>query len=178
MSEESGSATEMERASDEESQAKVLELARTARMAMMATYDADGTAHARPMVAVEYVAPEDGAALWFFTRDGSRKVDELERDPRVLLTYSDSAQDAWVSIEGRALVVRDTALAKELWKEPLRTWFPEGPDDPELAMIKVVPEAAEYWDTPSGALVYAYGYLKAAITGKAPDPGEVKHVEM
>ena len=172
------SATEMEHESDREAQAKVLELARAAKMAMMATYDASGTAHARPMVAVDYEAPEDGSALWFFTRDGSRKVDELERDPRVLLTYSDESKDAWVSIEGRALVVRDTALAKELWSEPLRTWFPDGPEDPELAMLKVVPEAAEYWDTPSGLVVYAYGYLKAAVTGEAPDPGEVKHVDM
>ena len=178
MSEKSGGATEMEHRADEAAREKVMEIAKSARVAMMGTYDGEGMMHARPMVAVRYDDPEDGAALWFFTRDGTRKVDEIAADPRVLLCYSDEGANDYLSIEGRALVIRDTGLAKSLWEEPMRTWFPDGPDDDRLAMVKVVPEAAEYWDSPSGVVVFAYGYLKAAITGKAPDPGETARVEM
>ena len=166
--------TEMERRSDEEARAKVMEIARKARTAMMCTYDASGMAHGRPMAAVEY---EDDA-LWFFTRSESRKLDEIARDPRVTLTYADQSANDWLSIQGRATVTRDRAKAKELWAEPLRAWFPEGPEDDSVALIRVEADTAEYWDSPSGVLVYAYGYAKAALTGEPPKPGEVAQVDM
>ena len=166
--------TGMERRTDEEARAKVMEIARKARTAMMCTYNANGVAHGRPMAAVEY---EDDA-LWFFTRADSRKLDEIARDPRVTLTYSDQSANDWLSIQGRATVTRDKAKAKELWVEPLRTWFPNGPEDDEVALIRVEAESAEYWDSPSGLVVFAYGYVKAALTGEPPEPGDVAQVEM
>ena len=166
--------TDMERRSDPEAREKVMSIARKARTAMMCTYTDSGMAHGRPMAAVEY---EDDA-LWFFTQADSRKLDEIARDPRVTLTYSDQSANDWLSIQGRATVTRDKAKAKELWSEPLRTWFPNGPEDEDVALIRVEAESAEYWDSPSGVVVFAYGYLKAALTGKPPAPGEVAQVDM
>lgn len=51
-------------------------------------------------------------------------------------------------------------------------WFPDGPDDSAIALIEVRVETAEYWDSPSSAMVYAYGYAKARLTGTPPDLGE------
>ena len=61
---------------------------------------------------------------------------------------------------------------RNLWSEGLRTWFPKGSDDPRIALIKVDVDMAEYWDSPSSTMVYAYGYLKAITTGERPNPGE------
>ncbi|PRY93755.1 general stress protein 26 [Hasllibacter halocynthiae] len=174
----SDDATSMDHRADEEAREKVLQIARKARIAMMATYDDKGTAHARPMAAADHEDAEDGGALWFVTDEGSRKIDEIEGDPRVLLTYGNQSDSEWLSIEGRAAIVRDRGKIEELWSEPMRTWFPEGKDSPRLVAVKVDPEAAEYWDSPSGKVLHAYGYLKAAVTGEPPKAGDVAHVDM
>ena len=30
----------------------------------------------------------------------------------------------------------------------MKAWFPKGEDDPEIALIRVTAEKAEYWDAP------------------------------
>ena len=166
--------TDMEVRHDEEARAKVHDLISKARIAMMGTYDAAGNAHSRPMAAVEH----GGDTLWFFARDESRKVSELARDPRVLLDYADTDDQNYVSLVGRARTTRSAEKARELWSEPLRAWFPGGPEDPHITLIEVEVDSAEYWDSPSSAMVHAYGYVKARLTGEPPAPGEVAHVEM
>ena len=166
--------TDMEVRHDADAKAKVHEMISKSRIAMMATYDAAGNAHSRPMAAVEH----GGDTLWFFTRDESRKVSELARDPRVLLDYADEGGQNYVSLVGRARTTQDAARAKELWSEPLRTWFPDGPEDPHIALIEVEVDSAEYWDSPSSAMVHAYGYVKARLTGEPPAPGDVAQVRM
>ena len=76
-----------------------------------------------------------------------------------------------MSVVGTGEVVRDIELAKSLWSEPMRAWFAKGPEDPNLAVVKVRIESAEYWDSPSSTMVYAYGYLKALTTGKPAKKG-------
>ena len=53
----------------------------------------------------------------------------------------------------------------------MRAWFPKGIDDPDVALLKVAIDAAEYWDAPNSTMIHAYGYLKARLTGEAPEPG-------
>ena len=163
----------MDARTDESAKKKVFELIGDAGVAMMATRTPDGGMHSRPMVAQQ---KEFDGDLWFFSWADSRKIQELKREPRVLLDYSEPKNQNYVSISGRAEVMRDTAKAKELWSEPLRTWFPEGPDDPNLTLIKVNVESAEHWDSPSSTMLHAYGYLKALATGEPPSSGENEQV--
>ena len=74
-------------------------------------------------------------------------------------------------MSGRASLVRDKADIEAHWSEILKTWFPKGKDDPDIALLKVVVQQAEYWDAPSSTMLHAYGYLKAALTGQSPEPG-------
>jgi general stress protein 26 len=68
---------------------------------------------------------------------------------------------------------------KDKWSEPLRTWFPEGKDDPQLALIRVHPERGEFWDSPSSTVMYLYGYAKAALTGASPtELADVRKVDL
>lgn len=153
---------------------KVHDLMKAATFAMFDTYDARGACHSRPMVA----SAQEGGSLWFFTRDESRKIDELHRDSRVRLDYADGSDQNYVSAQGTARVVHDRDTVEELWSEPLRTWFPEGKDDLSIALIEVELDSAEYWDTPSSMMVHAFGYVKARLTGRPPAPGEVAQVRM
>lgn len=147
------------------------------RIAMLTTVDEDGSLRSRPMATQQ--AEHDGD-LWFFTPASSPKVGEVERDHHVNLSYADPDDQRYVSISGTARLVRDRAKAKELWNPMLKAWFPQGLDDPELALLHVQVQKAEYWDSPSGKMVQLAGFLKAVTTGKSyePSPGENEKIEL
>ncbi len=42
---------------------------------------------------------------------------------------------------------------EELWRPAYRAWFPQGLDDPPLALLKMDVEQAEYWDMLSSTMV-------------------------
>ena len=108
----------------------------------------------------------------------SGKLDELEANREVLLTYSDPSKQNYVSIEGDGEVVRDSQRTRDLWREPMRIWFPEGQADPDIAPARERMREARYWDAPSSAFVLAYGDIKAVTTGNRPNPGDVGHVDI
>ena len=166
----------MQTHNDEEGRAKVRELIKDIHIAQLVTQGHDGMMHARPMAAMQ--DKNDSSSLWFMTRIDSGKIGEIEANGQVLLAYSEPKQQNYVSISGKAKVLHDRARIHELWSEFARTWFPKGPDDPSIALIRVTPEQAEYWDSPSSTLVYAYGYLKARLTGESPkNMGDIGHVD-
>lgn len=160
--------------SSQEDKAKVFDLVKDVKFAMLATVGPDGRMHARPMASVQ---KDFDGTLWFMTKEHSLKVDEIEARPDVLLAYSHPAKQHYVSITGKARVVRDRAKIHELWSEADRVWFPNGPDDPEIALLAVEIDQAEYWDSPSSSMVIAYGYLHARLSGETPDMGENKRVQ-
>ncbi len=154
---------------------KVWDMIKDIKVTLMATHDVEGALHARPMVARQ----EDfDGTLWFFSRADSRKIQEITHNPTILLNYSDPEHQNYVAITGTADIVRDREIIKDLWSEGMRTWFPDGAEDPNLVAIRVSAESAEYWDSPSSALVYAYGYVKARLTGESPKPGDVGKVSL
>ena len=165
----------VETRTDAEAQQKVWKMIEDVQVAMMVTMDEEGRFRGRPMRAVKQ--QEFDGVLWFFIKAGSPKADEVNEDERVLLAYSDPSNQNYVSVYGHAEVVRDTGLQKRLWSEPLRTWFPDGAEDPDMALLKVTCEGAEYWDSPSSPLVHAYGYLKAVTTGTPPRAGDNDKVD-
>lgn len=152
---------------------KVWELIKEVRIALLVT-SADEGLRGRPMAAMN---KDFDGVLWFASRRDTPKLDEIKDDSHVLLAYSEPKNQNYVSVAGTARIVYDTAKVKELWSEPMRVWFPKGPEDPDIALISVTVQSAEFWDAPSSAWVYAVGYAKARITGEAPrDVGENKVV--
>jgi len=161
--------------SGQEERQKVRDLIKDISFCQLVTQDDAGRMYARPMMAQEQDANDD---LWFFTAADSPKVEEIRRNPQVLLTYSDPQKNSYVSVSGTAEVFRDQSRINQLWGEGARAWFPAGPTDPNLCLVRVMPESAEYWDAPSSAFVIAYGYAKARLTGERPEGGENKIVQM
>ncbi|MGQ9366873.1 pyridoxamine 5'-phosphate oxidase family protein [Azospirillum sp. ST 5-10] len=158
-------------ASNEDAAEKLWHLIKDMRVAMMTTVEEDGTLQSRPMAVLSHAGFDD-ATLWFFTRAGSDKTHALAGHRQVNLAYADTGDETYVSVAGTATLVRDRQRIEALWREPMATWFPKGVEDPEIALIRVDVSSAEYWDAPSGAMVYAYGYAKAKLTGQPPKPGD------
>ena len=149
--------------------AKVWDMIKDIDVAMLTSHDGDHL-RARPM----WTLKSDGfdGTLYFFTPRDSHKLAELTDNPSVGLTYAEPKSQDYVSVSCRAGLVEDRDLMGRLWKEPLRTWFPKGLEDPNLALLAVRAEGAEYWDSPSSAMVHLYGYAKAVLTGTPPRPGD------
>lgn len=135
----------------------------------MLTTIAGGKLHSRPMSTQEM---DENGDLWFFSADNTRKVDEIAADNRINAAYSDPDGNTYVSVFGRAEVVKDRAKIEELWSPVLKAWFPEGVDDPTICLLKVSIKEAEYWDAPSSKFVQLAGFVKALATGTEADYGD------
>lgn len=129
---------------------KVALLIRGIKVAMLTTVAPDGSLHSRPMATQE--VDFDGS-LWFFTRASSTKVDEIRHDADVNLAYSSPEDHRYVSLSGKATVVRDREKARELWNPSHRMWFAQGLDDPDLVLLRVDVDVAQYWDMLVGGMV-------------------------
>ncbi len=162
----------MTKTADAETLKKLWSLISAVKVAMLTSEDGPHL-RSRPMVAAQ---SEFDGTLFFFTRASAHKVAEVDQKSRVCVSYADSGKQDYVSLSGSAQVVHDPALVKAHWSEAMRTWFPKGATDPDIAILKVDVEQAEYWDAPSSAMVYLYGYAKAVTTGEPPHPGENEKV--
>ena len=154
---------------------KLGEMIKGIKFAMFTTVMPDGTLRSRPMATQE--AEFDGD-LWFFTDADSAKVHEVEQDRHVNVSYADPDGQRYVSVSGTASVVRDPAKARELWTPAMKAWFPDGPGDPAVALLRVRVQHAEYWDTPSSKMVHLVGFIKAAATGQRYEPGENRKLDL
>ena len=153
---------------------KIAELIKDIRIATLTTVDERGHLRSRPMATQE---SDFEGTLWFLTYDDSPKTDEIGREQQVNVSYSNPNDQRYVSISGRARITHDQKLINELWKPVLKAWFTKGKDDPNIAVITVEAEEAEYWDSPSSAFVKVAGLAKSLATGKPYIPGENKRVD-
>ena len=78
------------------------------------------------------------------------------------------ASDAYVSVSGRASVVEDDARKKRMWSKFAQAWFPGGPEDPDLALIRVQIEEAEYWNVRESKVTQLFKIARATVTGQPP----------
>lgn len=81
-----------------------------------------------------------------------------------------------MSISGQAEVSADRGVIRELWSTPAKAWW-DSPDDPNIRMLKVTPEEAQYWEGP-GKVVSTVKMAIAAATGQRPAMGENKKMAM
>jgi general stress protein 26 len=110
---------------------------------MMTTEAADGHMHSRPMSNNRNV--EWDGTSWFFSNADTPKAEELGHNPKVNLAYSLTEDMVYISLAGRVELVYDDAKKRELWYDGLDRWFPNGPDDDNVVLIKVIGEHARYW---------------------------------
>jgi len=139
----------------------------------MLTTQFGGGLRARPVEA----RPDRDAGLIFFVTDiHSAKEHEIEATPDVGLTFIDSKDKAYLSITGRTSVTRDAARIKAAWRKTDEVWWPGGPDDPDVCLLQIEPATAELWDGPASAVVTAFEFAKARLTGEEPNLGENRKV--
>lgn len=156
-----------------EKQEHLVELIKDFDTAMLVTRTEDGSLRSRPLAIAEVDQDGDGEGYIYFASSlESGKVHEVEEDPHVNVVLQDGKR--YVSISGRANVVRDRALIDQMWSDTWKVWFPRGKADPSLCLIEVDATAAEYWDQ-SGVkgLAYLFEAVRAYVKGeKASNAGD------
>jgi general stress protein 26 len=165
-------ATTADKTESEKRQA-LMKIVKGAQTAFFVT-EASGSLHGRPMANAS--VEENLQTIWFATRRDSGKIAEIRQDQQVLLGYTNSSGSEWASVNGTATLVEDRAKVKELWNAFWKNWF-EGPDDPNILLIRVTPKSAEYWDSGSRAITLVK-FALAAVTGKKFDEGENERVSL
>jgi len=141
-------------------------------IAMLATVEADGELRSRPMATQAMTETGD---LLFFTRRDAPKVGEATHHP-VNVVYADTKANTYVSVSGTAALDTDRSEIAAHWKPELNAWFPDGVDDPQIALLRVHVVRAEYWDAPHPAMVKVLEFAKA-VTGAPVSFGDHGTVE-
>lgn len=154
---------------------KLRDLIKDIKFGMLTTAGDDGSLRSRPMATQQ---TEFDGDLWFFTNASAPKVDEIRHDQHVNVSFSSHEDNRYVSVSGKAQIVRDRKKAEELWNPFYKAWFPKGLDDPDLALLRVPVEQAEYWDSPSSTVVHLLGFVKAVATGTRYQPGENEKINL
>ena len=151
---------------------RVWELMKKIGFAMLVTRDGEKL-RARPMSA--YLERESNA-IYFLTDARRHKDEEISRNPSVNLSFANASDQKYVSITGSAEVSNDRARIKQLFSTPAKAWW-DSAEDPNIRVLKITPDDAEFWDLPGSVISYVK-MAAAAVTGTRPDLGDNRKVAM
>lgn len=153
---------------------KVRDMVEGIRIAMMTTADEHGNLVSRPMAALQF---DEEGNVWFLTNRTSPKVGQIEHnEQRVNVSFASVSDADYVSISGTANEINDRAKIDELWNPQAKAWFPKGKDDPELTLLRVHTQMAEYWNSNDSTMVRLFQQASAVVTGSVPEMGENEKV--
>ena len=151
---------------------RVWELMKKIGFAMFVTRDGEKL-RARPMSA--YLECENNA-VYFLTDARRHKDEEIARYPGINLSFANASDQKYVSVTGTAVVSNDRAKIKQLFSTPAKAWW-ESADDPNIRVLKITPDDAEFWDSPGSVISYVK-MAAAAVTGTRPDLGDNRKVAL
>jgi general stress protein 26 len=146
---------------DSRARRRAVEIAQDSRFCMVTSTAADGALHARPMTPQQVT---DDLEAWFFISGTSEQAADIAERPSVNLSFDGSSD--WLSVAGTAMLVDDRRLLQEMWNPVVEAWFPAGPQDPDLRLLRVDAESAEYWKAPGGRAASLLSFVKAKVAGE------------
>jgi general stress protein 26 len=127
-----------------------------AGFATFVTLDSTGAPQAR---VVDPFSPEDDFVVWIGTNGVTRKVAQIQADPRVTLMYFDQASFSYVSLLGTARIVRDPAEKAKRWKDAWARMYKDKNRGDDYTLICVTPSRLEI-------LSPAHGLMPDRVTGR------------
>jgi general stress protein 26 len=112
-------------------------------IAILSSVTATGAVAGRPMSNNRDV-DFDGDS-YFFANDGTDVATQIAANPQVGLGYQ-GHHNLYISVSGKAELVREKAAFEAHWTKDLDKWFEDGVDTPGLVLIHVKAAKLEYWD--------------------------------
>ncbi len=127
---------------NQETLKNIKDLIKDEKVAMLTTISPDGKLMSRPMQTQEVEL--DREEIWFITKKDTDKYEDIKLNPAVNLAYAGSS---YVSISGTAELVQDSEKKKEYMNKIVEKLLNTSADDPNVVLVKVTPEIAEYWES-------------------------------
>ena len=122
----------------------------------------------RPMATQEV---DDEGNFWFLSSHESNKDFDVVKDCYVQLLYANMGDSEFLSVFGTATIVEDMAKKRALFGPLAKAWFPKGPEDPDLSVVRVKPMDGYYWDTKHGKMFTLLKMAASAMIGKRSEAG-------
>ncbi len=120
---------------------KLADLLKGIESAMFTNINADGSVISRPMLVQE---AEFTGVLHFFCSHSSGRVDSIQADSHISLSFVDPSTNRFLSVNGSAEVIVDPKQIKKNWSPGFEKWFPAGLAEVDLALVAVTVSYAEY----------------------------------
>jgi general stress protein 26 len=159
---------------------EMYDLIREIEIAMLTTQRTDGRLVSRPMSTQKRDSIAD---LWFVTDGDTHKLEEIENDSQVNLSYYNNKSREWVSVSGRATLSRDRSEIRRLYQPDWKVWMGDeggerngGPDDPRFVLILVDVESVMYMVSNKPKPVVLFEVVKSLVTGGTPELGEERKI--
>ena len=159
--------------SDAENISKVTGIINDSHIGMFTTINEKGALVSRPLAVQEV---KDDGDMWFFTSANTSQVAHIKANPAVNASFGQRTE--WVSVAGTAEVVTDRQLIHDMWNQVVEAWFPDGPDTPEVVLLHVASDSAEYWSSPGWTAATVLQWIKSKVTHNRMSVGESGTVEL
>lgn len=144
------------------------------KFAMLTTTSDEGHLHARPMTTQQ---KEYDGDLWFIGAKDTEATHDMKARPQVNVSFSNPGKGSYLSLNGTAELVDDRSKLDELWSDIYKIYFPEGKEDPNIQLIKVNANGAEFWEG-EGKARTLFQIAKGLIKGEQPDMGKNDTVKL
>lgn len=156
---------------------KLWDMIKDIRFGMLTHRHSDGTLHSHPLTTMNKKIDEAGMLYFFVARD-SELGQWLQHDGNVNVSYADHDKDRYVSVAGHAGVSDDPTIKQRLFNALTKAWFPGGWQDPNLELIAVKIEHAEYWNIRESKVTQLLKVAAAAASGTKAQMGEKKELHL
>lgn len=153
---------------NEEALKKMKEIVEDIKTCMFCTKTNEIPFNTRPMATADV---DDEGNLWFISNVESDKNEEIKNDDKVQLIYAKGRDSHFLSISGKAFIVKDQEKIDEVWNMFAKAWFKDGKKDPNVSLIKIIPSDVYYWDTVHGKMVSLLKIAVSAVSGASMDDG-------
>jgi len=147
------------------------------RFAMLTHRHPDGKLHSHPLT-TQNRSLDPGDPLYFFVSKKTELGQRLLADGAVCVTYADHDKDIYVSVSGEAKISNDAATKKRLFNALSKAWFPGGAEDPDLELVELAIQDAEYWNVRESKTTQVFKMATAAVSGHPPEMGEHRELHL
>ena len=109
-----------------------------------------------------------GGPIYFFASKTDGVGADIGSSARAVATFASKDHKLFAHIHGTLVPSQDREVIERMWNPIVASWYKDGKDDPDLALIRFDADSANIWKAESGATLKAAA-MKALFD---VDPGK------
>ncbi|WP_291314891.1 pyridoxamine 5'-phosphate oxidase family protein [Corynebacterium sp. UBA2622] len=152
----------------------IIDIMRGKSVGMLTTVGGGGSLYSHPMDTQQVT---DDGDVYFVVGTNSDQARWLQDSPQVNMAYSDAG--SWLSVTGKVRFLEGeerAAKIEQLWDESMTAFF-SGKDDPNIGVMLLSSESAQFWGNKDGRAAALFDLVKTRLTGQEPE-GDTATVDL